>query len=128
MSDYYSKKKCGVDTKEFFRNFGETMTESSRNGGWSRHSLSGFVIGKSRKPQAKNVLEYLEGRTLCGYEDTIRDCIKRLHKVNLNRKRAWTEYLEREKTLSKIREKYDMKREQTLLEQRSGKSIFYEMQ
>ena len=41
---YYSKKKCGVDTAEFYHQFGMSVRTVSEQTGISRQVLTGFLI------------------------------------------------------------------------------------
>lgn len=120
---YYSKKKCGVDTAEFYHQFGMSVRTVSEQTGISRQVLTGFLINQITMPMVLRILEYLENKTAADYERTVEECSCRMKDVEEKRKTAWGDYLFREKNIAGLRKMYLLKRSQPLVLQRSGKEI-----
>ena len=120
---YYSKKKCGVDTGEFYHQFGMSVRTVSEQTGISRQVLTGFLINQITMPMVLRILEYLENKTAADYERTVEECSCRMMDLETKRKTAWGDYLFREKNIAGLRKMYLLKRSQPLVLQRSGKEI-----
>ena len=120
---YYSKKKCGVDTAEFYHQFGMSVRTVSEQTGISRQVLTGFLINQITMPMVLRILEYLENKTAADYERTVEECSCRMMDLETKRKTAWGDYLFREKNIAGLRKMYLLKRSQPLVLQRSGKEI-----
>ena len=61
---YYSKKKCGVDTADFYHQFGMSVRTVAEETGISRQVLTGFLINQITMPMVCRILEYLEDKTV----------------------------------------------------------------
>ena len=64
---YYSKKKCGVDTADFYHQFGMSVRTVAEETGISRQVLTGFLINQITMPMVCRILEYLEDKTVEDY-------------------------------------------------------------
>ena len=120
---YYSKKKCGVDTADFYHQFGMSVRTVAEETGISRQVLTGFLINQITMPMVCRILEYLEDKTVEDYERTVERCSCRMKDVEEKRKTAWGDYLFREKNIAGLRKMYLLKRSQPLVPQKSGKEI-----
>ena len=120
---YYSKKKCGVDTADFYHQFGMSVRTVAEETGISRQVLTGFLINQITMPMVCRILEYLEDKTVEDYERTVERCNCRMKDVEEKRKTAWGDYLFREKNIAGLRKMYLLKRSQPLVPQKSGKEI-----
>ncbi len=78
---YYSKKKCGVDTADFYHQFGMSVRTVAEETGISRQVLTGFLINQITMPMVCRILEYLEDKTVEDYERTVERCSCRMKDV-----------------------------------------------
>lgn len=106
MPEYQSYNICGVDTCEFYWDYGTSISKVTEATGVNRSMVTCFAIGTASKKSVQKIAPYMERQNDTVYKEKILECQKEVAEIRRTIREAWKEYRMREGILNEYYRRY----------------------
>lgn len=117
----------GIDSKQFYKEFGTNILRIHQDTGIDRAVLCRMPANRTNKKSTEKIVAYLEKLNIEEYNHQIDVCRNEIKKSINNVESAWDEYERKERELDKFRQKYEIERILKKREKKAGCEILEEL-
>lgn len=127
MERVSSQYTDGIDSRQFYKEFGTNILRVHQDTGIDRAVLCRMPANRTNRKSTEKIVGYLEKISIEEYNHQLDACRDEIKKSVSNVQSAWEDYERKERELDKFRQKYGIERTMKRGEKKNGYEILKEL-